>query len=139
MENEVFIGGLESVKLKRGLVAGYNIYATSKRLIGVKKRGKAIIFRSVAPLADLTGSKEKSDIAIEKLKELNKDFELFREDISELEIKKPPRLGPFQTSGHLRIVTKTGEDIRIKMESREDFERLKEIISRFMPQALKIV
>jgi hypothetical protein len=139
MENEVFIGGVESVKLKRGMVAGYNVYATSRRLIGVKKRGKAIILRSIAPLADLAGSKEKSDIAIEKLQELKKDFELVREDISGLEIKKPPRFGPFQTSGHLRIMTKAGQDIKIKMETRQDFERVKEIISKFMPEALKVV
>ena len=105
MESEVFIGGVESVKLKRGLVAGYNIYATSRRLIGVKKRGKAILFRSIPPLADFAGSKEKGDLAIEKLEEMKKDFELLREDISELEMKEPPRFGPFQTSGHLRIMT----------------------------------
>jgi len=139
MEKEVFIGGVESVKLKRGLVAGYNIYATSGRLIGVKKRGKAILFRSIPPLADFAGSKGKSDLAIEKLNEMEKDFELPREDVSELEIKKPPRFGPFQTSGHLRIMTKAGEDITIRIETREDFERVKEIISEFMPEALNIV
>ena len=139
MENEVFIGGVESVKLKRGMVAGYNLYATSRRLIGVKKRGKAIVFRSIPILADLAGSKEKSDMAIEKLKEMKKDFELFKEDISELEIKKPPRFGPFQTSGHLKIMTKAGKDIKIKIESRGDFERVKEIISKFKPEALKMV
>jgi len=139
MENEFFIGGVESVKLKRGMLAGYNIYATSRRLIGVKKRGKAIIFRSIAPLADFAGSKERSDMAIEKLKEMEKDFELFREDISKLEMKRPPRFGPFQTSGYLRIMTRAGEDIKIKVETREDFEKVKGIISKFMPDALKIV
>jgi hypothetical protein len=125
--------------MKRGMVAGYNLYATDRRLIGVKKRGKAILFRSIAILADLAGSKEKSDMAIEELKEMEKDFELLKEDISRIEIKKPPRFGPFQTSGHVRITTKAGEDIKIKIESRGDFDRVEEIISKFNPEALKIV
>jgi len=42
VKGEAYLGGFTSANLKKGLIKGYGVYITNKRVIGVKKRGWAI-------------------------------------------------------------------------------------------------
>ena len=101
MNEEEYIGGVESSRLVRGKVlGGYGLYATNKRIIGVKKLGKAIMSGLLTDYGMLT-SKKKSSQSIEEL-ERKKDLEVFKEDISELEMRKPS----VWHGGYLKIRTR---------------------------------
>jgi len=103
---EEYLGGLESGRMKKGMVAGYGIYATNKRIIGVKSRralGKALAglaFGVVGAYVGMKLSRGQSFKAIADLDE-KKDFEVAKENVSSLELKKPT----MWRRGHIVIST----------------------------------
>jgi len=160
LAGEKLLGGLESAKLRRGLLSlgGYGIFVTNKRIIGVKARGRWLIrafleglgqaFGNVPGVLGLTGSFISSVLAeklstsqhakmIEEL-ERREDFELERGDVVELELKKP---GILRGLGHLIIKSRSGDKVKILIDAdaRDEYERLKELLSAFKPSALKLV
>lgn len=149
-EEEKFLGGFASPYLARGWIRGYAIYATTKRVIGVKKRMGALV--NEGPTGGLLGvyarsklgkgdSEVQSKLAqggVEKeIKELfkSKDFELSKEEIKCIQLKEPGRLKP----GHLKILQKKGKEIEIRIWPYPGlFEKVGELMQDFFPEALEI-
>lgn len=136
MKDEVFIGGVESSKLGKGMLWGYGMYVTSRRLIGVRKLAKAAMAGLLRDYGGWVTSEEKSDVLIKELEGMKKDFEIFKEDISQVEMKKPSALWG---GGYLKIIPEAGGEIKIKIGPGKDFERLKAIFEKFKPEVLKLV
>jgi outer membrane lipoprotein SlyB len=131
---EQYLGGFESGRLvKKGSIAGYGIYATDMRIIGVKSRKALLKGLAGAALGGVTGayigmrlSKDQSVKMIQELDE-RKDFEVAKSDVSNLELKKPS----FVSRGHLVISTNTGDAIKIIIASKKDFKDLVSLMSQF--------
>lgn len=149
MEEEVYFGGMTSANLKKGHMSGYGVYATSRRIIGVKKRKGVLGGWMVASLmggragtvrGDLLrgafaqaftkdeGAKQISDL------EKNKDFEIYKENVSAIEIKKP---GTFHR-GHIKIKPTQGKEIEISMGGNEEFEHMRDLLGAFLPGAVRV-
>ncbi|HDI01956.1 MAG TPA: hypothetical protein ENF78_05975 [Candidatus Bathyarchaeota archaeon] len=160
MVEEKLVGGLESAKLRKGLLSlgGYGIFVTSKRIIGVKARGRFILrlffeglgaaFGNVPGALGLAGAFLSSLLAdklsasqqaklIEELDE-KKDFELGKGDVAELELRKP---GIIRGLGHLLIRSSSGEKVKILIDAdaKKEYECLKELLIAFKPEVLKLV
>ncbi len=145
MSEEILIGGISSANLVKGILKGYAIYVTSHRLIGVKKRklglasalatgaiGGAIGAVVGSIVADKL-SKEERDKAIQEIVS-NSDFIIPKEQVIHMELKKPGLL----TGGHLVIKTLDGKKVKIKVQGKKEFNVLRELLSKFKPEVLKI-
>jgi hypothetical protein len=150
MQEEKYIGGIKSSHFKKKKtwgVGGYAIYVTSKRIIGIKgtfiglikDTAKGTFLDNVLfpylSAGSMLGKKEKSK-AVEQL-EKNKDIEIFKKDVSGIEIKKPSALG--FSAGHLKIERKNGEPVQISIPFKPDFKEIKKLMEAFKPESLKIV
>jgi hypothetical protein len=149
MEYETYIGGMTSANLKKGHMSGYGVYATSRRIIGVKKRkgvlGGHLLAQALgAKAGTLRGSilrpalaqaftKDESAKQITDL-EKDKDFEINKEDISYIEIKKPGTL----RGGHIKIRPTRGKEIEISMVGNEEFEHMRDLLGTFLPGAVRV-
>lgn len=134
---EVYLGGFTSPNLRKGIFRGYGVYATSQRIIGVKKRAGVI---AGAFLGGLVGhyvtkalSKDESAKQIQEL-DTKKDFEIYKDQISQIEIKKPGTL----SMGHIKIISKKKEETKIAMAGKKEFENVKGLLKVFHPNALKV-
>ena len=151
MQEEKYIGGIKSSHFKKKKtwgVGGYAIYVTSKRIIGIKGTFMGLIkdtakgtFLDTVLFPYLSaglmlGKKEKSK-AVEQL-EKNKDIEIFKKDVSGIEIKKPSALC-FISAGYLKIERKNGEPVQISILFKPDFKEIKKLMEAFKPESLKIV
>jgi hypothetical protein len=134
--------------LKKGHMKGYGVYATSRRILGVQRRkgvlaGKFVggLFGSAGSMKNLIVSsavghaltKDEGDKEIADL-DKRKDFEIGRENISQIEIKKP---GTFKW-GHIKIRPRSGKDITIDMNGQKEFEYMKTLMNSFLPEAIKL-
>jgi hypothetical protein len=149
LEEEQYIGGFTSAHLKKGLMSGYGIYATTRRIIGTKKRGGVLKGHFVAGLlggkaGTVKGTilrsafaqvftKDENAKQIQDL-EKNKDFDIYKENITQIEVKKPGAMH----SGHVKIKPKQGKDIELSMRGREEFEHTVELMRAFFPEVLKV-
>jgi hypothetical protein len=149
MEDEIYVGGMTSANLKKGHMSGYGVYATSRRIIGVKKRkgvfgghllasalgGRAGTFKGsiLRPALAQAFTKDESAKQITDL-EKDKDFEINKEDISYIEIKKP---GTFHR-GHIKIMPAQGKEIEISLGGREEFEHMRDLLGAFLPGAVRV-
>ncbi len=92
---EGHLGGFESGRLKKGFMAGYGIYATNMRIIGVKSRkalAKGLVGGALGGFVGaVIGMKLSKDQSVKTIQELDerKDFEVAKRDVSHLELKKP--------------------------------------------------
>ena len=161
MLGEKYLGGLMSASLKRGEWyggwAGYGVYATDQRLIGIRNRKYSlrwlggitlgglvagviefVVFGGL-PVGILAGacigliigiaaeraSTRPAPQTIEEL-ELRKDFQVYRFEISLIEMKKPGL-----RFGHLNIVLKSGENIKIQIGYRNVFQAVRSLVLTF--------
>jgi len=142
MSEEFLIGGFTST-MKKGRIAGYGIYVTNKRIIGIKAWKRFVVGATIgailggAAVGALLGralTKDESRKLIEEL-DKKKDFEAYKEDISYIELKKPS----FWRRGHLLVAMKSGESIKVLMAEKGDYERLLTLLREFYPEALRLV
>ena len=88
----------------KGFPGGYGLIINSDRVLGAKKwEGAEYTYFAVISSLNDKGREEALKIAGEL--EKKKEFEVSREQVSEIEIKKPGRLTP----GHLLFKTTKGE------------------------------
>src|SRR6266849_3141851 len=135
-DGEVFLGGFASGFLARGLThIGYGIYFTTSRLIGsdVGKYGGGALGGTLAGfihgqlMPQLTP--EESAKTIMDLDRI-KDFEMEKNQISRIELKKPGLLG----SGHIVITPREGKPEKIALRHRIAYDRLTTLTQAFSPE-----
>jgi hypothetical protein len=143
VDDEVYLGGFASANLTRGIMGGYGIYATDKRVIGVKgigvkSRGGIIAGALVGGVVGLAlQNKLKDDKSAKMIQELDekKDFEISIDQISQIEIKK----GSFMKKGHLMITPKSGEAIRIMVYGNDEFSMTRDLMQSFSQELVKVI
>lgn len=122
--------------------------ATRRALAKILLEGLGAAFDQVPGLLGLSGAFISSIVAQELsldqksrlISELEgrKDFEVRKEDVVELELKKP---GFLRGMGHILIRTRSGEELKIYMnvDAKEEYEILLELMRIFKPDALRLV
>jgi len=138
---EQYLGGLESGRMKKGFVAGYGIYATNLRIIGVKSRralAKGLVGAAIGGVAGAyIGMKLSTDQSVKMIQELEerKDFEVSKQNASRVELKKPS----IWRRGHIVITQVTGEAIKVLIVQKKDFQRLVELMRAFSPEVVTVI
>lgn len=143
---EKYIGGLSSPSIKLSfsdgksrdlsgsigtIIGGYGIYVTNKRIFILKNekhvfghpKGPAIGGFVYAELFGRTMDRMKRTIA--EL-EVYKEFEIGKEDIDEIILKKPVLL-----SGHITFVKTDGEVIKLFIDHKNVYEPVKHLLLKF--------
>jgi hypothetical protein len=146
---EVYLGSYTGAGLSKGLIGGYAIYATSKRIIGVTRRMQAIassVFTGVIPVIVAQKHHEKelqreqqlsSEGAMtQALDNMKKDFQIYRDQISQIAVKEPRGIGIHK--GYVNITTRNGEETKILVWGKKPFEAVKELLTSFYSGALKV-
>ncbi len=135
---EMFLGGFASGFLARGLThIGYGIYFTTSRLIGIDlgANGGGALGGTMAGFihGELMPklSPEESAKTITDLYRM-KDFEMEKDQISRIELKKPGLLG----SGHIVITPKEGKPEKISLRHRIAYDRLMTLTQAFSPEII---
>ena len=141
MENsETFLGGFAGGFLARGLThIGYGIYFTTSRLIGIDlgaNGGGALGGGTFAgfihgELMPKLSSEEsaKTIIDLERMKE----FEIEKDQISRIELKRPGLLG----TGLIVITPKEGKPEKITLRHRIAYDRLITLTKVFSPEVVR--
>jgi hypothetical protein len=138
LEGEQLIGGVASNFLRRGRWSypGYGIYATNKRIIGIKMRKGIAVMVLVRGIPGIfvgqAVTKVESNKTLRELEE-KKDIEITRDEISWMKITKP---GVFK-GGRLKIMRKSGSDIEFVIGGKKEFESIRDLMKAFFPSALK--
>ena len=137
---EGFIGGFAGGLLMQGLTTAYGIYATTRRIIGVKLTlATASSFLGGAMAGFVQGqlmpklSPEESVRVIHELDQ-KKEFDLTKDQISSIEIKNAGMLYP----GHIIFTSKAGQNFKISVRAKVAFERLREVMLAFSPELVKL-
>jgi hypothetical protein len=151
--DEKYLGGLESPYLNKGWpkTGGYAIHVTTKRIIGVKKRGDAFSL-DLGASKRVKGetqreSKLERDNTSEEMKKLleAKDIEIRKQEIKQIRLKKVGTLTP----GHLIIALNSGEETKIDILQQGRhldyaypgprlFEKIEELMQAFYPEAVQL-
>lgn len=135
---EEYLGGFSSPHLVRGIVRGYELHATNKRLIGVKNRkvgtGWMLAVGGGGAIGGAIAGKMTKDQKNKTIRELNnaKDFAVDKGQISKIEIKKPGTL----TRGHIVILQKSGEKIEVKIADKTSYQQSLSLLQAFFPEVL---
>ncbi len=136
--SESFLGGFASGFLARGLThIGYGIYFTTSRLIGIDlgANGGGALGGTMAGFIDgelmPQLSPEESAKTITDLERM-KEFEMERDQISRIELKKPGLLG----TGHIVITPKEGKPEKIILRHRTAYDRLMTLARAFGPELI---
>jgi CheY-like chemotaxis protein len=151
-DKEVYIGGVSSIILKvtgRGMggaiagalgsaVGGYGVYATNQRLFVIHNpsldatRNDSIQFGTFI-LGELFGTNV--DTRPRSLDELirHKVYEVWRKDITRIELKKPMIL-----AGSLNINTISGATFRVYIDHTKAFTHLDHLLRLFYPEILRV-
>jgi len=138
--DERMLGGVTSANLSKGWLRGYGLYATDRRIIGIKARKKALArglgFAFGGILGAALASRMTREEGLKLLSELEKgkDFEVYREDVDALEMKKPGRI----RAGYIKIM-RGSDEIEVKISGKKEYEALLEAMRQFKPEALKVV
>jgi len=133
--SESFLGGF----LARGLThIGYGIYFTTSRLIGIDlgANGGGALGGTMAGFihGELMPqlSPEESAKTITDLERM-RDFEMEKNQISRIELKKPGLLG----TGHIVITPKEGKPEKITLRHRIAYDRLMTLTQAFSPELVR--
>ena len=134
--DEMFLGGFASGFLARGLTrVGYGLYFTTTRLIGIDvgRNGGGALGGTLAGFihGELMPklSSEESDKTIADLIRME-DFEMGKDQISRIELKKPGMFG----SGHIVITPRQGKPEKISLRHRTAYDRLVTLTQAFSPE-----
>jgi PAS domain S-box-containing protein len=151
-DKEVYIGGISSIILKvtgRGMggaiagaigsaVGGYGVYATNQRLFVIHNpyldptRNDSIQFGTFI-LGELFGTNvDTRPLSLDEL-ERHKVYEVWRKDITRIELKKPLIL-----AGSLIINTISGATFRVYIDHTKAFTHLDHLLKLFYPEILRI-
>jgi len=132
----MFLGGFASGFLARGLThIGYGIYFTTSRLIGIDVGANGGGALGGAMAGFIHGelmpqlSREESVKTITDLERM-KEFEMEKNQISRIELKKPGLLG----TGHIVITTREGKPEKITLRHRIAYDRLMTLTQAFSPE-----
>jgi hypothetical protein len=138
---EEYLGGFKSPHLVRGIMRGYELHATTKRLIGVKNRKAGGAWLLAAGVGGAVGgvlagrmTPEQTMKTIQELEE-KKDLEVSKDQISSIEIKKPSTF----TRGHLLVIQKSGETVEVKIADKGSYQPTLELMQKFYPEATRTV
>ena len=136
----MFLGGFASGFLARGLTrVGYGIYFTTTRLIGIDlgKNGGGALGGTLAGfihgelMPQLSPEENAKTIAdLERMK----DFEMEKEQIAGIDLKKP---GMFGTGGHIVITPREGRPEKITLRHRIAYDRLLTLTRAFRPEIVR--
>jgi len=132
---EMFLGGFASGFLAKGFHIGYGLYFTTTRVIGIDlgSGGGGALGGTMAGFIDgqlmSTVSPEESDKVIGQL-EAMKEFDIPKERISRIEIKKPGLLG----TGHITITPSNGKPVKISLRHRIAYDRIMQLTRVFSPE-----
>ncbi|OLE91604.1 MAG: hypothetical protein AUF79_03450 [Crenarchaeota archaeon 13_1_20CM_2_51_8] len=138
-DSEMFLGGFAGGFLARGLThIGYGIYFTTSRLIGIDlgANGGGALGGTLAGFihGELMPklSSEESAKTITDLEQM-KEFEIEKDQISRIELKKPGLLG----TGHIVITPKEGKPEKITLRHRIAYNRLITLTKAFSPEVVR--
>jgi hypothetical protein len=138
-DSEMFLGGFAGGFLARGLThIGYGIYFTTSRLIGIDlgANGGGALGGTLAGFihGELMPklSSEESAKTITDLERM-KEFEIEKDQISRIELKKPGLLG----AGHIVITPKEGKPEKITLRHRIAYDRLITLTKAFSPEVVR--
>ncbi len=138
---ERILGGVSSANMKKGFLRGYGVYVTDRRIIGVKMRGKGLLsglgFAFGGVIGGLIASRMTRKEVDKTLSEIEKgkDFEVYRDDVTYIELKKPGRI----KGGHLKIMRRFGDEIKIDISGKKEYETLLGALQQFKPEALRVI
>ncbi|GEM_PF-1116659 len=126
---EKYLGGFTSGSMNKG-GAGYGVYATDRRLFGVRSRRSAWGASELGVLLgkDL-GGKTRSIGDLEQ----KHDFVLDKTEIAQLEILKSDLF-----NGYLLVRRKDGKPIKIRFRGRWEYEQVVELMRAFLPEAVSV-
>jgi hypothetical protein len=138
---EEYVGGFTSPHLVSGMMRGYELHATTKRLIGVKNRKAGGGWMLAVGVGGAVGgavagrmTRDQSAKTIEEL-EQRRDFSVLKDQISQIEVKKP---GTF-TRGHIVVSLRSGGPVEVKIADKRAYEQTMELMRKFYPEVLKAV
>jgi len=140
-EEERYLGGFTAGLMKTGRkygIWGYGIYATTRRIIGVKSKKGVLQAVAGSGLMNLLGpvKDDFSDKAIAEL-EKRKDFEVNKEDILEIAVTR----GKGHSPGYFKITRKSGERIErinVWVGNVELLKSLRDLMKAFYPEKLRV-
>jgi hypothetical protein len=153
-EKEELIGWVSSPLMIKGLLAGYQLIATNKRIIGRSIKGtvafgmmenirfpfgaktySSVDFYIHSPFAgeDVKAAEEVVGALDELVRNHSLDFEVKKSEISEIEVKPTKWL-----KGYMLIKPKFGKPIKIRAVLKEG-DPVLDLIRRFSPELLKFV
>ncbi len=136
MDGEQFLGGFGSGFLARGLIAGYGVYATNLRLFGVRDP-TPVSGGHLAGLVDgelMPKLSSEENVKVIEVLDAKKEFDVGKDQISRIELKHVGLLG----TGHIAIFPKNGGELKISIRHRIGFERLRDVMQAFYPEALSL-
>ena len=134
-DGEMFLGGFASGFLAKGFHIGYGLYFTTSRVIGIDlgSGGGGALGGAMAGFIEgqlmPTVSQEESDRVIGKLEGM-KEFDMMKDRISRIEIKKPGLLG----TGHITITPSNGKPVKITLRHRIAYDRIMQLTRAFGPE-----
>src|SRR5207302_3015249 len=141
--SEAFIGGFLSGLLSRGFLGtrvGYGFYFTTARLFGVDpgSHGGSELTATMGGYIDgqLMPSlpADENDKLIERLERV-KDFELAKDQIKRIELKRPGSYGI--GFGRITVVPDTGHSISIQLRHPVAYDRLVQLTQAFSPDVVR--
>jgi hypothetical protein len=136
-DQERYLGGFSSPSLRKGIAAGYGIYATNRRFFGIYDRlARPGPFFQGKPLDHVLNKvlAQHGMVAVIRELEQRKDLEIPREYVSRVEINRPGWL----KRGRIAIELASGDRVILWMLQDEDFERARQLFRKFCPEALSI-
>ena len=151
VSGERFLGGISGARLIRaGKTRQYGIFATDRRLFGVRDMRIGGYFRSTIVTSPRGGGGTFSNLSInktqsmlEKVEEDNEaiisklekenDFVLPKNQIRSIELEKPG----FISNGLMFIRTLEDKPIKIRIHGKEEFGLLSILMKEFYPEILK--
>ncbi len=131
----IFLGGFASGFLAKGFHIGYGLYFTTARVIGIDlgAGGGGALGGAMAGFVDgqlmPNVSPEESARVIGQLEGM-KEFDIVKDQISRIEIKKPGMFG----SGHVTITPSNGKPVKISLRHRIAYDRIMQLTKAFGPE-----
>jgi hypothetical protein len=139
-EGEIYLGGLTSADLIVKGFPGNGIHITNKRLILVRSRpgvlGSLLGGAAGGILGGVRSGKSSRKETPRKIQQLekNKYLELYKEEITSLELTVPAERG----TSRLLVTSRSVGAIEIWILAARDHEAVKELMNSFYPEALKM-